>query len=296
MRKQIFLILLILAIFQLSIWGQNTDYKSQVKPGEWLRNVQLDYTFEEKQGSGLMQIYFPKDYDRSSKFRTLIVLHGYGHNMKDWEKNTSIKSYADKHKFVLVCPDMGKTLYETKYYPETVNKWGPMPGGLYIGDALVYFLRKEFGLAKSGKVTGIFGLSTGGRGAVLVAAKYPDRFGAAAGLSGDYDPLAMTRDRLLTSVYGDFKKFEERWKTDDNIIGLAVNLANIPVFISHGAKDSVVPKEQSLMLAIKLRQLKKSTKGDYVVQYKELAYSMHDWTYWARMVPEMFEFFDKNLK
>jgi len=105
----------------------------------------------------------------------------------------------------------------------------------------------------------------------------------------------MPRDRLITSVYGNFKQFEERWKTDDNIMQLADKLINTPLFISHGDKDSVVPIDQSLIFALKLKHLKKKM-GGFDVTYVEKKYSMHDWRYWGQMLPEVMDFFNKKLK
>jgi len=120
-------------------------------------------------------------------------------------------------------------------------------------------------------------------------------FCSAAGFSGDYDPLAMTNDRLLKSVYGKFRDNKSRWENDDNIMKLAENLKGVPVFLSHGGKDYIVPKQQSMILAMRLRQLQKKDP-EYVVFYKELKYSVHDWKYWRRVLPETMNFFDKYLE
>ena len=270
-------------------------YAGPIKGGAWLRDQKIEYDFEGVKDSGVVQIYFPAKYKKGDNLRTLIALHGYAGYMRDWELNSGIQALADKYDFIVVCPNMGRTLYETSYYPETEVRWGRIPGGRFIGEILVSHMRKTFGIARDRESTGVFGLSTGARGALLVSGKYVDVFGAAAGLSGDYSHLSMTSDNLLISMYGRYDLFEQRWKNDDNIMELAVNLKNTPVFLSHGESDSIVPKEQSMVFAIKLKQLQKK-HGGYEIEYKPGKNKGHDWKYWGSMLPDIMEFFDKKLK
>ena len=231
-------------------------YTGNIKPGSWLRET-LPYSYNGEEDTVRLQIYFPRGYVKGKVCRTLIVLHGYMGNQRDWETNTAIESMADQYGIVLVCPYMKNTIYETQYFPETEKKWGPMPGGLFVSEKLIPYLRNTFALAVDAGYTAIMGNSTGARGAFLVACHNPQMFGAVAGFSGDYDPVSMPRNRLLTWAYGPFKDFEERWKHTDNVMELAVNLKGIPLYITHGGKDYIVPREQSLLLAIKMRQLQK---------------------------------------
>jgi S-formylglutathione hydrolase FrmB len=272
----------------------NFSYEGEIIPGKWIRNLKVVYS-DEKDGFRNVQIFFPKSYKKKENVRVLIALHGYGANLREWEINSTIEKLADDLNFVIVCPDMGNSIYESKFYPETTVKWAKIPGGKFISENLINYLNNTFSLAYEREKTGIFGLSTGGRGAMLLSALHTDIFGAAAGLSGDYDPLAMPRDRLLTAVYGSIKQFEDRWKNDDNIINLSDKLINTPVYITHGDKDSVVPREQSWIFAIRLKQLQKKM-GGFDITYFEKKYSMHDWRYWRFMLPEVMDFFNKKLK
>jgi S-formylglutathione hydrolase FrmB len=271
----------------------SSDYSGSITPGSWIYD-KITYTYNEESASVNLQLYFPKTYKGSSSVRTLIVLHGYRGNQKDWNNNTRISALAEQYSFVLVCPSMATTLYESAYFPETLNKWGPLPGGLFISDVLVPYLRKNFSAATNPKFTGIFGNSTGGRGALLAAARNPEFFGAAGGVSGDYDPVSMPQDRLLVSVYGPYKDFEERWQNTDNLMEMAVNLNGIPVFLAHGSKDSVVEKEQAILISLRLNQLEKKG-GSYPKVSKLYPYKMHDWDCWRTALSDAMVFFDENL-
>lgn len=294
MARMLAVILLVTLGTTSSLFAGSFTYKGTVTPGSWIKNIQVPYEADKAAHNAMAQIYLPKGYVNGDEKRTLIVLHGYGQNMKSWEQNSDIEGFANKYGFALVCPDMGKTLYETSYYPETTVKWAPLPGGKFVAEALIKFLRDNFNLANVREKTGILGLSTGARGAVILAAKYPDRFGAAAGLSGDYDPTIMTNDRLLISIYGPHDKFEDRWEKDASVLYHAEGLKNTPVYLSHGSKDMVVSSEQSMIMAIRLKQLQKDF-GGYPIVFKEKKGKLHDWGFWAYSLSEMMGFFDEKL-
>ncbi len=273
---------------------ENSAY--DIKPGRWLRNVKVEYEVDMVKSRGLVQIYFPKKYTGSSSARTLIVLHGYRQQPSDWENSTPVADYADRYGFVLVCPAMSTTLYESKYFPETVNRWAPQPGGVFISKTLIEFLQKTFGLARERETTGIFGVSTGARGAILLAARHRKLFGAAAGLSGDYDSESIKNDRLLISVYGYYESNRDRWEEEVNILRLAEHLKKTPVFLGHGTRDAVVPPPQTKLLADRLMQLAEEKGGYVLVADREKSDGAgHDWKYWGSLVPEVFAFFDQKL-
>ncbi len=292
--KKIFILFTMMLILPVQSYA-GMRYKGEITPGAWLKGLTIKYKAGGEKYSSSLQIYFPADYKRGKSARTLIALHGYNGTMSDWERNTGIEALADKYKFVVVCPDMGKTLYELKFYPETKIKWNGIPGGIFIVKKLMKHIKKNFNLAASSSKTGIFGLSTGGRGALLLAAEYRSQFGAVAGLSGDYDPLLVKKDWLITSVYGEYDKFKKRWEKDASIIDRASKLKYMPVFLAHGDKDPVVPKWHSTGMAIRLKQV----KGKYPrnsVTYIIKKHRAHNWKFWGIIIRDVMEFFDKELK
>jgi putative tributyrin esterase len=276
--------------------GFSGTARADVKPGAWLRDVKVGYKADGRDCYSLVNIYFPKSYAPGSGVRTLVVLHGYRQQPGDWESGTPIAAYADRYNFVLVCPAMTTTLYESKYFPETENRWAPVPGGEYIAAILLPFVKKNYGLAADRSRTGIFGVSTGGRGAMLLAAQHANLFGAAAGLSGDYDSVTMKRDRILISVYGSYNLNPERWEAEVNILKLAGHLKKTPVFLGHGTNDPVVPSPQTRMLAERLKELQKEKGGfELVLDTEKSRGAGHDWRYWGSLVPDVLKFFDRTL-
>ncbi|HON77577.1 MAG TPA: alpha/beta hydrolase-fold protein [Spirochaetota bacterium] len=285
------------------------EYKGTVSAGSWNRSIVITYTVDGVQESVPVQIYFPRSYRRGRNMRTLIGLHDLNGSMSSWSRFTRIEDYAERHNYILVCPNMPGTLYETKYFPETTRKWNRIPGGRWIAEILVPYLRQSFGIALDKNKTGIFGCSTGARGAVLVASAYPELFGAAAGFSGAYDSLAAADSRLLWSVYGEYKKFKKRWKDEDNVIRLAENLKDIPLILAHGKDDTTVPYDQTRLLAIRLLQLRgkcsdksgqetteEGGRRPYEFHMLLRRNEYHNWAFWRTMPRYMMPLFDRYLE
>ncbi len=269
-------------------------FEGTIKPGTWVTD-KISYKWNGKEGAAAVQVFFPRGYVKGKDTRTLVVLHGYRQSMKDWQTNTSIASLANQYGMAVVCPSTGTTVYESEYFPETVSEWAPVPGGIFIPSVLMPWLEKRYSLGTEKALTGIMGNSTGGRGAILAAERNPELFCAAAGASGDYDPESIPQNRILAAVYGPCSDFPDRWKNTDNPMKMADRLSSVPVYICHGTKDTVVPLQQSLVFAIKMKQLKKADSS-YSVRYEEFSYGLHNWDFWKKALPEMMRFFDQHME
>ena len=289
-------LLLFIFFISASITGSagEIDYSSLAQPGKWLKNVVVKTEYMGETSTAKIQIYFPKSYTKGAKMRTVIALHQYANNEKDWETGASIESSANKYNMVIVCPNMDKSVYETSYYPETTYKWNVIPGGKFVGETLIKFLNDNFSLALTKKSTGIAGVIAGAHGAILTACQYPEKFGAAAGISGYYDPTIMQNSKMIENVYGSYSKFQTRWETDDNPILLADKLKGVHIYLYHGLKQDAYNPGQSRLMAIKLKQLQKKFP-EYSVIYKDNKFGAYGWLYWRGQVPDMMDFMNEKL-
>ncbi len=296
MKRAVLLLFIIMTLLSCETTRPHDfEYRGQITPGRWLRHLSVKINEAGRTSSSEIQIYFPRNYKKGGNYRTVIALHQYNNNKRDWELNTSVESLADKYNIVIVCPDMKKSVYETKYYKETTYKWNIVPGGKFIGENLINYLNNTFGLAYKKSSTGIMGATVGAHGAVLVAATYNDKFGAVAGISGYYDPSPMTNSGMITAVYGPYSKNKERWNNEDNPLKLVRNLEGIPVYLYHGSKNDAFNENQSALLAIRLGQLSRQS-DEYSITFNKSKNGYYGWTYWKRDVPAIMDFFDRNLK
>jgi len=293
MKRSLLLFTCFIAISSFTISAEDADYKSRIQPGRWLKNIAVPTEFMGESSTANIQIYFPRSYVKGKKFRTIIALHQSDKNERDWE-SSSIESLADRYNMVIVCPYMKRSVYENSFYPETNSKWNVIPGSRFLGETLIKFLNNNFSLASKKDSTGIIGAELGAHGAILTSCYYPNRFKAAAGISGFYDPTAMQNNKMIEAVYGSYKSFQDRWDYDASPLKLAERLKGVHVFLYHGLKYDSYQPEQSRVMAIKIKQLQKKS-SDYFITYRELKSGSKGWGNWNAPLADIMSFMNENL-
>jgi len=96
----------------------------------------------------------------------------------------------------------------------------------------------------------------------------------------------MPRDRLMTSVYGPFRKFRERWESTDNP-QKNISRWNVPLYLGHGKNDKVVPFSQSESFHAALSAM----YPDLKIVFNAPEESGHDFQYWSSEVKPVMDFF-----
>ena len=121
-----------------------------------------------------VRMEYPRDdlKRKDRPMKTLFLLHGYSGAAFNWVPG----NLAEQYNFAIVIPS-GEN-----------NFWldGPATGrqfATFVGEELVEYVRKTFGLAKTAEDTYIMGFSMGGFGALHTAFAYPETFGKTAALS-----------------------------------------------------------------------------------------------------------------
>ena len=213
----------------------------------------------------------------------VLVLPGGDHSRRRCLDETPLKAKADQYGFRLICPEMGRTLYESEYFPETRLRWTETPGLNWIVEILVVKMQ-ERGYLLEGQNNYLLGLSTGARGVALIALTSPALFQAAAAFSGDYDQTEMTGEQINVAVYGPYVRFPERWRRVDNPQTL-VPLWRTPIFLAHGHSDGVVPISQTL----RFYEALKAAHPDLDLQL-ETPHAGHDYVFWGNMLDPAFAF------
>jgi putative tributyrin esterase len=115
----------------------------------------------------------------SPPFRVLYLLHGYSDDHSAWSRWSNIESYAEGLNMSVVMPAV-----HNSFYTDMTN------GGkffTFLSEELPGMLHDLFPLSTERTDTFVAGLSMGGYGAFKLALSHPDRFAAAASLSGALD-------------------------------------------------------------------------------------------------------------
>lgn len=216
---------------------------------------------------------------------TILVLHGWNLPPEDWCTKTSLCDKATKLGYCLVLPDMGKSNYQKKTFPETRPDWAGTPKVTWLTDTVIPMLQKEYGLLLEGEPNYVMGLSTGGRGVAIMVLEMPKLFTAAAALSGDFDQTKIPNDKVIIGFYGPYDQFQERWQTADNAVN-RIKEFNTPFYLGHGTQDKVCPPQQSKIFYDSL--VKYHPKLDVRFHNPVAA---HDYTFWDSEVDNILSFF-----
>ncbi len=253
----------------------------------WSDAITVHGSIDGKPATGAMRVYLPAGYSTKKKHPLVIGLHGWGDSAEVWKDKGDLAAFADKYGFVLGIPSMGKTVYETRFYPQSHGAWTTAPGTRWVAEVILPYLRAHYAVFPDRAHTSVFGYSTGGRGAVLLAEAYPE-FGFAGSVSGTYElmTLAPTEGeyKIHAVVYGERAAFKERWELD-NVCAPArlAKLGGTRLFIAHGAKDTTVNPNQ-------LEALRAALKGTAIDAELVVAPDAgHDWKFWTSQWPRLFE-------
>ena len=218
----------------------------------------------------------------------ILVLPGCNFSQDDICVKTSFCKIASDKGYILVMPDMQKSIYHTSKFKETRTDWLKYHTVNWLTDTVFPILQSRFNLLKTDLPNYLFGISTGGRGVAVMACHTGTLFKAGASLSGDYDPTLCVNDNLMRGYLGEYIDFPERWKGIDNPTNNADKIM-IPLYLAHGKEDKVVSPDQTITFYNRLQKIHPST--EYKLNVVEKA--GHDYTFWESQYAAIFQFFQK---
>lgn len=219
----------------------------------------------------------------------LLLLPGWNFSRTDWCDSTDFCKQALSAGFVLITPEMRKSIYAREVYTETREDWREEITRQWFLKHLFPFARDSFGLLQEGENNFVAGISTGGRGAVILCQEAPEAFKACASLSGDFAPELMPDDNLLNGFLGPMQKFPERWAAESPVANADHLKAH--VFLAHGEQDKIVPVEQSKALYDALMKSRKTGE----IQLKTAPNGGHEYAFWGAQTEAVLAFFSRRI-
>jgi S-formylglutathione hydrolase FrmB len=216
---------------------------------------------------------------RAPKYRTLYLLHGHSDDHTAWQRYTSIERYAEELNLAVVMPAV-----HLSFYNDMVH------GGKYwqfISEEVPTLVRDLFSLSSKREDNFVAGLSMGGYGAFKLALTYPERFAAAASLSGAVDIREVVRVKKedpenkawlveMRTVFGDLSKVPG---SKHDLFALAKKAAKNSVkprlYQCCGTEDDLYPDNIRFRDAIRKLPLD--------LTYEE-GPGEHNWPYWDKMI------------
>ncbi len=218
----------------------------------------------------------------NGKLKTLYLLHGMSDDHSIWLRRTSIERYVSELGIAVVMPAVGRSWYADQKH-----------GGKYwtfVSSELPKIARSFFPLSIKREDNYVAGLSMGGYGAFKMALRCPQKFCAAASLSGVLG-MAWRRKQMPTDktvndefswTFGGIDEFEGS-KNDLNYLAeklVASGKERPRLYQCCGTEDFLYEDNQEFRKFAKRIGLK--------VKYEE-GPGVHEWGYWDMMIQRVLE-------
>jgi S-formylglutathione hydrolase FrmB len=218
---------------------------------------------------------------RRPKYRTLYLLHGHSDDYTAWQRWTSIERYVEGMNLAVVLPSAHLSFYTDMAHG---GKYGQ-----FISEEVPAVVRDMFPLSDKRADNFVAGLSMGGYGAFKLALEYPERFAAAASLSGalDISELIKVQDDPenegwldnMRDIFGDLRKVPG---SKHDLFKLAKNVASLAkrprLYQCCGTEDFLYA--DNLRFRDYLRTLPIN------LTYEE-GPGEHNWAYWDSMIQKV---------
>jgi S-formylglutathione hydrolase FrmB len=217
-------------------------------------------------------IITPDNYSPANALPVVYLLHGYSGNQLDWINNSrGIEKYADQYNIMIVCPDGG---FNSWYWDSPVNPKSQYE--TFVSGELVKAIDSKYSTIKNRTGRAITGLSMGGHGALYLAFKHQDVFGAAGSMSGGVDIRPFPNNWDMSKQLGSYAEQPERWEKHTVINMLNLLTPNsLAIIIDCGTDDFFFEVNENLHEQLKYRNI----PHDFIIRP-----GAHTWAYWTNAV------------
>jgi len=258
-----------------------------VKQTGWAAKIDTVETYSPSMKKTIKAVVMtPDSYANDKELPVLYVLHGYSGNYSDWvKKSPNIHQMADLHQMIIVCPDgnFGSWYFDSPADPSFRYE-------TYVATELVNWIDSHYKTIKDRSGRGITGLSMGGHGALYLAFRHQDVFGAAGSMSGGVDIRPFPNNWDMAKRLGTYAQFPERWE-QNTVINLLHLLTpgSLTILVDCGTEDFFFRVNNNLHE----KMLERNIAHDYITRP-----GGHNWNYWnnAILYQTLFmrQFFDRT--
>lgn len=236
----------------------------------------------------------PSDfYGGNKKYKVLWLLHGTFGDHSDWLRRSNIETYACERELIVVMPSVQNSDY---------SNWPKFACGFdaekFLIDELMPLVYNWFPASDKREDNFIAGLSMGGQGAARYAAWYPEKFAAAAILSG-----SPNNWRELSDTWKAMPRTENQIEAEGGLDGLLASHTNIWDRIGELAGTGKLPKlyitsgtEDFLYEEWYLPFKQYALEIGLDATFEELEGYRHEWRFWDLTIQRALDFFGLEVK
>lgn len=221
----------------------------------------------------------PDSYEVLSGFPVLYLLHGHGGSYNGLiKKSPQIMELADLYEMMIVCPDGG---LDSWYWDSPIDSTYRYE--TFISKELVSCIDKRYKTIPSRESRAITGISMGGHGALYVAFRNQDTFGACGSISGGVDIRPFPNNWGMSKYIGKQSEHPEYWEKYTVIKLLYLLTANrLKIIIDCGSDDFLFQANEKLHRMLLYRGI----PHDYISRP-----GAHNWQYWENAIKFQILFF-----
>jgi S-formylglutathione hydrolase FrmB len=209
------------------------------------------------------------------------LLHGHSGNYSQWITTApQLTKEATTDNILFVCPDGG---YDSWYFDSPIDP--KVRYETFITKELIPYIDQHYPTRADNTHRAITGLSMGGHGALYLAIRHRDLFGAAGATSGGVDFTPFPENWGIKKDLGDYATHKDDWK-NNTVLHAADDLANgqLKLIIDCGTSDFFLPVNRSLHQKL----LEKKIDHDYIERP-----GGHNHDYWNNSIDYQVIFFWK---
>lgn len=186
----------------------------------------------------------PDGYSKKSDtYSVVYLLHGAGGDYKRWLKVApKLKEYSDFYNVIIVCPDGERTSWYLDSPIDSTYKYET-----YVSKELIASVDEKYNTKKEAKGRAISGLSMGGHGALYLAFRHTDIWGAAASMSGGVDLRPYGLRWEIQKRLGSITEYPKYWE-ENSVINLVhlISDKKLTFQIDCGTEDFFYPDNKRL--------------------------------------------------
>lgn len=228
-------------------------------------------------------VIVPDSYakDRRQHYPVVYLLHGYSDSYDGWIKKVpAVARLADTYQLMIVCPDGG---FSSWYWDSPLDSSRRFE--TYVGTEIPAYIDAHYRTRPRRQYRAITGLSMGGHGALFLAIRHQQTFGAAGSMSGGVDIRPFPKNWDMAQRIGPIEQYPDNWY-GYSVMGQLPRLQNksLALTIECGVKDFFIGVNRQLHD----RLLELGIAHDYAERPGE-----HTWQYWANAVEYQLLFFSK---
>jgi S-formylglutathione hydrolase FrmB len=199
----------------------------------------------------------------------LYLLHGLTDDQTAWHHYTSIGRYAEAAGLAVIMPAVHHSFYADEVHGH--RYW------TYVSEELPAVVRSFFRVSDRPAETFVAGLSMGGYGALKLALTHPDRYAAAASLSGTLDiRYLIDREDRAALLH---RAFDDTIRDSDDLFVLLESAPSLPpLYVGCGTEDGLLEANERFIATATHRGADLTT---------DLRPGDHEWGLWDAMIADV---------